>query len=69
MAKKAIDGVVVEASSILTALNIIKTVCQDNADCEKCPMWGDGNGCLIIKNHPINWKINEPDKTWKALRP
>ena len=43
MAKKEVDGVVVEAKSILTALKIIKTVCEDNnclndliAECEKC---------------------------------
>lgn len=39
MAKKEIDDVVVEASSILTALKIIQAVCEDNTDCEKCPMW------------------------------
>ena len=69
MEKKEIDGVIVDASSILTALKIIKTVCEDNQDCEKCTMWGDENGCLIIKNRPVNWEINDPDKTWKALLP
>ncbi|EEC58174.1 helix-turn-helix domain-containing protein [[Bacteroides] pectinophilus] len=34
MAKKEVDGVVVEAKSILTALRIIKTVCGDNIQCE-----------------------------------
>ena len=69
MAKKEIDGVIVEASSILTALKIIQAVCEDNTGCEKCPMWGYGNGCLIINHRPINWKINGLDKTWKALLP
>ena len=32
---KEVDGVVVEAKSILTALKIIKTVCEDN-DCQTC---------------------------------
>ena len=69
MAKKEIDGVVVEAKSIMTALKIIKTVCEDNTDCEKCPMWGEENGCLIIKNRPITWKINDSDKPWRAILP
>lgn len=69
MAKKEIDGVTVEASSILTALKIIKELCEDNTGCKKCPMWGYGNGCLIINNPPIDWKINDLDKTWKALLP
>lgn len=34
--KKEVDGVVVETKSILTALKIIKTVCEDN-DCLTCP--------------------------------
>ena len=34
--KKEVDGVVVEAKSILTALKIIKTVCEDN-NCLTCP--------------------------------
>lgn len=38
MAKKEIDGVVVEAKSILTALRIIRTVCEDNEQCENCPL-------------------------------
>ena len=41
MAKKEVDGVVVEAKSILTALKIIKTVCEDN-DCSTCP-FGNNN--------------------------
>lgn len=30
MAQKEVDGAVVEAKSILTALRIIRTVCEDN---------------------------------------
>jgi hypothetical protein len=41
--KKEVDGVVVEAKSILTALKIIKTVCEDN-ECQTSPL-----GRLIIQ--------------------
>lgn len=34
--KKEVGGVIVEAKSILTALKIIKTVCEDN-ECPTCP--------------------------------
>lgn len=36
--KKEVGGVIVEAKSILTALKIIKTVCEDN-ECPTCPLW------------------------------
>ena len=52
MAKKEVDGVVVEAKSILTALKIIKTVCEDNPHCENCPR---------------DLKIGESDRVWRAL--
>ena len=70
MAKKEVDGVTVEASSILTALKIIKTVCEDNIDCKKCPMWAKkDNLCLIGKSIPSAWNINVSDKPWRALLP
>lgn len=40
--KKEVDGVVVEAKSILTALKIIKTVCEDN-ECPTCPFGKNDN--------------------------
>ena len=68
MAKKEIDGVVVEASSILTALKIIKTVCEDNLNCTDCP-FNNGIRCLIQRKPPEKWNINESDKPWRALLP
>ena len=69
MAKKEIDGVIVEASSILTALKIIKTVCEDNTGCKKCPMCSDKGACLIMNDYPTNWEINETNEPWRALLP
>lgn len=67
MAKKEIDGVVVEAKSILTALKIIKTVCEDNGvNCESCPMYGNQT-CLIHDSEPDNWHINDTGDVWRAL--
>lgn len=40
--KKEVDGVIVEAKSILTALKIIKTVCEDN-ECPTCPFGKNDN--------------------------
>ena len=67
MAKKEVDGVVVEAKSILTALKIIKTVCEDN-DCSTCPFGNKNSYCLIKDMTPNAWKINSETDTWRALR-
>ena len=68
MAKKVVDGVTVEASSILTALKIIKTVCEDNAErCNNCPFFDDR--CLMQRDYPAKWNINVSDKPWRALLP
>lgn len=71
--KKEVDGVVVEAKSILTALKIIKTVCEDN-ECQTCPFGKNDNTtgktlCMIKCIAPNVWIINdETDVVWRALR-
>lgn len=55
--KKKVDGVVVEAKSILTALKIIKTVCEDN-NCSTCPFGKNDFFCSITDTTPNAWKIN-----------
>ena len=67
MTKKEVDGVVVEAKSILTSLKIIKTVCEDN-DCSTCPFGNKNSFCLIKGMTPNAWKINSETDTWRALR-
>ena len=67
MAKKEVDGVVVEAKSILTALKIIKTVCEDN-NCPNCPFGKNDLLCSITDTTPNAWKINSETDTWRALR-
>lgn len=64
--KKEVDGVVVETKSILTALKIIKTVCEDN-DCPTCPFANNGSFCLIRVMTPNAWKINSETDVWRAL--
>lgn len=41
VAKKEIDGIEVNGKSIITALKIIKQVCEDNIEksCINCPMF------------------------------
>lgn len=68
MEKKVVDGVTVEASNIITALKIIRTVCDDNICCNKCPL-SNGARCLITERSPSGWEVNEPAKPWKALLP
>ena len=68
MAKKEIDGVTVEASNILTALKIIKTVCEDNVNCDNCP-FNNEIRCLIQRKPPQHWNINEQYEPWRALLP
>ena len=67
MAKKEVDGVVVEAKSILTALKIIKTVCEDN-NCPNCPFGKNDLLCSITDTIPNAWKINSENDVWRALR-
>ncbi len=68
MEKKVVDDVTIDASSILTALRIITTVCNDNLSCGKCPL-SDGAKCLITERSPSGWEVNEPAKPWRALLP
>nr|DAU59620.1 MAG TPA: hypothetical protein [Caudoviricetes sp.] len=68
MAKKEVDGVVVEAKSILTALRIIKTVCGDNIQCETCPLGDDVGNCRATEVAPKDWRVDESDSVWRALR-
>lgn len=68
MAKKEIDGVVVEASSILTALKIIRTVCADNSSCFTCPL-SCGTTCLVHNANPSKWNIHDGEEQWRALLP
>lgn len=65
--KKEVDGVVVEAKSILTALKIIKTVCKDN-NCSTCPFGKKDFFCSITDTTPNAWKINSETDVWRALR-
>lgn len=65
--KKEVDGVVVEAKSILTALKIIKTVCEDN-NCLTCPFGKNDFFCSITDTTPNAWKINSDTGVWRALR-
>lgn len=69
MAKKEINGVVVDAESIVTSLQIIKTVCEDNDGiCQKCPLYDEVNGaCGMTGLSPCNWKINDRNEVWRAL--
>lgn len=67
MAQKEVDGVVVEAKSILTALRIIRTVCEDNDQCENCPLGDDRGSCKVTEVAPIDLKKGESDRVWRAL--
>lgn len=67
--KKEVDGVVVETKSILTALKIIKIVCEDN-DCPTCPFGKIENEkglCLVKDTIPSVWNINKSNDVWRAL--
>ena len=67
MVKKEVDGVVVETKRILTALKIIKTVCEDN-NCMNCPFGKNDLSCSITDTTPNAWKINSEHDAWRALR-
>lgn len=63
-----VDGVVVEAKSILTSLKIIKTVCEDNLLCKDCPLGDNEGNCKLKRLEPRSWQISELDSIWRALR-
>ncbi len=67
MAKRNIDGVEVNDKSIITALKIIKQVCEDNVkdNCASCPMFIDSgcySSCGVTDSQPRNWKVLEYEK-------
>lgn len=66
--KKEVDGIVVEAKSILTALKIIKTVCEDNHYCKGCPLGDNKGDCKVAELSPEDWQVGESDSVWRALR-
>lgn len=70
--KKEIDGVTVDAKSIVTSLKIISQVCEDNfkdnGECAKtCPLGYGDSTCCVNNLVPGNWKINDSAPVWKAL--
>lgn len=69
MAKKEVDGVAVEAKSIVTSLKIIQTVCMDNAHiCTLCPLGTSSGMCSLHSLTPDDWRINDTNKVWRALK-
>lgn len=67
MAKKEINGIEVNGESIITALKIIKQVCDDNdGKCGICPFGVDVSDdewvCGITDTEPDNWNILEYKK-------
>ena len=66
MAKKVINGLEVNGENIITALKIIKQVCEDNRATKgsNCPFNVDSDcsrecTCGINDLEPDNWKILE----------
>lgn len=66
--KKEVDGVTVEAKNILTALRIIKTVCEDNS-CRTCPFGAFEEEHVVCKITlpPASWNITDKKEVWRAL--
>lgn len=62
-----VDGITVDEGSLVTALKIIKTVCDAYQGCSECPMCYKRNLCLVKSNYPGGWNINDPNSPWKAL--
>lgn len=70
--KKEIDGITVEAKSIVTALKVIKTVCEDNyvlasGRSQSCPFLCGKDNCMLQDSKPWEWNINDTGNVWKAL--
>lgn len=57
------------AEKIIEALETIKSVCESNTDCKKCPFYNEiaQSDCAIIDTIPGNWDINKPNTVWRAL--
>lgn len=45
------------AAEIIDALNIIKSQCQQSANCEQCPFGSTTGLCMITKETPVSWNI------------
>jgi len=63
MAKKEIDGIEINDKSIITALKIIKQVCEDNCNnngnCKNSCPFRTGSVCGITDLEPNNWSVYE----------
>lgn len=68
---KEVEEVIVSEKSILTALRLIKTVCEDNC-CKTCPFAGKDEDnviiCKIKESSPNNWSIINEDEAWRAFQ-
>lgn len=53
---------------ILKALHIIKDECSEHVACEETCPFSRGASCLMLKETPNNWTINDDSvSTWKGL--
>lgn len=48
-------------TKIQNALNLIKSVCEENKDCNNCPLRNPGccNSCYIFHRVPEEWEFAE----------
>lgn len=51
---------------IITALHIIKDTCSEFG-CDLCPFRSIDTSCIIQKELPKDWNINDND-TWRAFK-
>lgn len=52
---------------ILKALHIIKNVCEESKDCEKCPFRYGFDDCCITMGRPDDWEMPNENTPWKAF--
>lgn len=54
---------------ILDALELIKNICVENPNCEKCPLGTCYSNCNILRVRPQDWNLSVlPEETWRAFK-
>lgn len=44
---------------LLKALQLIKSVCENNNDCDGCPMLNEYEECGVTKDLPSTWALKK----------
>lgn len=57
-----------EKKELLSALKLIRAVCEKQTNCEDCPLSCNYDECSITKALPSNWNLIDDEPNWRAFK-